>query len=112
MFYRDGVSEGEFSTVLQRELSQMAGKLLILWSTLPSADTTPTFIVVLKKDEYYGSDTNKWPSLNFIIVGKRHHIRFFPRPGEPGCEKGNGNMPPGFVVDTGMLRPLTSWKSA
>ncbi|KAM6492052.1 Piwi domain containing protein [Amanita muscaria] len=88
LFYRDGVSEGEFSTVLQRELSQMA--------------------VVLKKDEYYGSDTKKWPSLNFIVVGKRHHIRFFPRPGEPGCERGNGNMPPGFVVDTDIVHPTNA----
>jgi eukaryotic translation initiation factor 2C len=55
---------------------------------------------------HYGLEQQKWPQLVFIIVGKRHHFRFFPDPrtGAGADAKGNGNLYPGFVVDQGKLR--------
>ena len=42
------------------------------------------------------------PKLTFIVVGKRHHIRFFPRDGE--ADK-SGNAPAGLVVDDVITSP-------
>ncbi|KAG6832703.1 hypothetical protein H0H92_012275 [Tricholoma furcatifolium] len=76
--FRDGVSEGEFQIIIDKEVASMRGVL----------------------EEEYGKDTQRWPELNFIIVGKRHHFRFFAdRDGQD--PKGNGNLYSGFVVDRG-----------
>lgn len=53
--YRDGVSEGQYKIVLEREL--------------------PAIQAAFEKQ--YG-DEKKWPKLTIIIVGKRHHTRFYP----------------------------------
>ena len=38
--------------------------------------------------------------VTFIVVGKRHHVQFFPHdPSHPDNLR-NGNCPPGMVVDT------------
>ncbi|BHF75221.1 hypothetical protein SprV_0501831600 [Sparganum proliferum] len=68
MFYRDGVSEGEFRTVLHKELRaiQRACRLL--------------------RPDYE-------PAITFIVVQKRHHIRF--KPMDPRSR----NVDPGTVVD-------------
>lgn len=79
VFYRDGVSEGEFSQVSNVEIPRMAA-------------------VVTRK---YGPDQKKWPSLCFVVVGKKHHQRFFPRDEEGRDRSGNENMYPGYVVDVG-----------
>jgi eukaryotic translation initiation factor 2C len=79
VFYRDGVSEGEFSQVDQVEIPRMAA-------------------VVTRK---YGTDQGKWPWLCFIVVGKKHHQRFFPRDEEGRDRNGNENLYPGYVVDVG-----------
>lgn len=42
------------------------------------------------------------PKLTFIVVGKRHHIRFFPKGKSP---RKDGNAPAGLVVDTGITAP-------
>ncbi|BHF75075.1 hypothetical protein SprV_0501816900 [Sparganum proliferum] len=68
MFYRDGVSESEFQTVLHEELRaiQRACRLL---------------------------RPNYEPAITFIVVQKRHHIRF--KPMDPRAR----NVDPGTVVD-------------
>ncbi|KAL7058070.1 hypothetical protein AAHC03_016943 [Spirometra sp. Aus1] len=68
MFYRDGVSEGEFQTVWHEELRaiQRACRLL--------------------RPDYE-------PAITFIVVQKRHHIRF--KPMDPSAR----NVDPGTVVD-------------
>ncbi|KAK2459477.1 hypothetical protein APHAL10511_008511 [Amanita phalloides] len=86
IFYRDGVSEGEFSQVKNVEVPRMAA-------------------VVKKK---YGPEENKWPRLVFIVVGKRHHQRFFPRDDEGRDRSGNDNLYPGFVVDVDIVHPVFS----
>lgn len=48
-----------------------------------------------------GRDVN--PKLTFIVVGKRHHIRFFPKDKER-AEK-SGNAPAGLVVDREITSP-------
>ena len=53
--------------------------------------------------ETYGQNQASWPELTFIIVGKRHHFRFFGK-ADAQDPKGNGNLYSGFVVDQG-IRP-------
>lgn len=41
------------------------------------------------------------PMLTYIVVGKRHHIRFFPL--DTSIADRSGNCPPGFVLDSGVI---------
>ena len=43
------------------------------------------------------------PKVTFIIVSKRHHVRFMPQAG--GIVDRSGNVPAGFVADTGVTAP-------
>ena len=47
-------------------------------------------------------------TISFIVVGKRHHIRFFPAPGADSRQQDpkNGNLPSGLVVDQQVVHPL------
>lgn len=83
IFYRDGVSEGEFKKVLEFEINAIAHSF----------------------QENYGPDKKQWPSLTFIVVGKRHHIRFFPEYADRD-PKGNDNLFSGFVVDRDIVHPV------
>lgn len=76
--YRDGVSEGQYALVLQNEY--------------------PAFVAAFNK--LYGPAT-KHPKLSIIIVGKRHHTRFYPTAMKDADSK-NGNPVPGTVVDRGV----------
>ncbi|KAH9951296.1 Piwi domain-containing protein [Amylocystis lapponica] len=74
VFFRDGVSEGEYQEVSARELSQIDELLMELQSQgMPK------------------------PNVVFIVVGKRHHIRFFPTSKQDADN--SGNCPPGLIVD-------------
>ncbi|KAJ3834977.1 argonaute-like protein [Lentinula raphanica] len=76
IFYRDGVSEGQFQQVLDQEL------------------------VALQK----ACAAHKIkPKITFIVVGKRHHIRFFPT-SMSDADK-SGNCPAGTVVDQEIGHP-------
>ncbi|CAK3879278.1 RNA interference gene silencing (Qde2) [Lecanosticta acicola] len=88
VIYRDGVSEGQYSTVLENEL--------------------PAFQKAFQKR--YGAE-QKWPKIAIIIVGKRHHTRFYPTRKEdadynPQREKGSWNPQPGTVVDRGIANKV------
>ncbi|TKA80235.1 hypothetical protein B0A55_04157 [Friedmanniomyces simplex] len=76
IYFRDGVSEGQYQHVLQQEVQDMK-------ALLKTAD----------------------PNLNIpfvVIVGsKRHHVRFFPEKGDR-----NGNPLPGTLVETGVTHPF------
>ncbi|KAF8812506.1 argonaute-like protein [Phlegmacium glaucopus] len=80
IFYRDGVSEGQFKQVLTLELP------------------------LLKKA---CSDLRIDPKITIIVVGKRHHVRlvdsFFPQ-SERDADK-SGNCPAGTVVDREVAHP-------
>lgn len=75
IFYRDGVSEGQFQHVLDLELP-------------------------LIKEACQELKIN--PKITLIVVGKRHHNQLFP-PGNTGDR--TGNSPAGSVIDTGIAHP-------
>ena len=84
LLYRDGVSEGQYALVLRQEL--------------------PHFEAAFA--EMYGS-ADKWPKMAVIVVGKRHHTRFYATKladadWNPQREKGSLNTKPGTVVDRGI----------
>jgi eukaryotic translation initiation factor 2C len=76
IFYRDGVSEGQFKHVLDLELP-------------------------LIKEAC--AELNINPKITLIIVGKRHHNQIFPM-GNTGDKK-SGNAPAGSVIDTVISHP-------
>ena len=78
LYFRDGVSEGQFQHVLRQEVKDMKDLLRKMTPNLP----IPPFVV--------------------IVASKRHHIRFFPR----GNDKDrNGNPLPGTLVESGVTHP-------
>lgn len=79
LVYRDGVSEGQYDTVLREEL--------------------PCFYAAFEK--LYPAKTKK-PKISIIIVGKRHHTRFYPVKPEDGDRGGNPKN--GTVVDRGITK--------
>ncbi|KAF2003697.1 Piwi-domain-containing protein [Amniculicola lignicola CBS 123094] len=78
ILYRDGVSEGQYRIVLEQEY--------------------PSFVKAFEK--LYGAK-GKHPKISIIIVGKRHHTRFYPTKAEDADQK-TGNPQPGTVVDRGV----------
>jgi eukaryotic translation initiation factor 2C len=78
--FRDGVSEGQFDTVLEEELP----KIIDAFGRVPK-----------------GGPQGKAfrPSLTIIICGKRHHVRNWP---SDALADKNGNTRPGTVVDQGI----------
>ncbi|KAJ8880835.1 hypothetical protein PR048_017306 [Dryococelus australis] len=79
IFYRDGVSEGQFSQVLNEELQAIRRSCQSL------------------EQDYQ-------PKITFLVVQKRHHTRFFPLKRED-MDGRNNNVPPGTVVDTDITHP-------
>jgi eukaryotic translation initiation factor 2C len=84
VYYRDGVSEGQFQEVMAVE---MAG---IVTATLAYK-------------EKHGLKTEP-PPVTVCIVQKRHHVRFFP--GMPGQNQDkSGNCEPGTIIDSCVTHP-------
>ncbi|KAF8133991.1 Piwi domain-containing protein [Boletus edulis] len=79
--FRDGVSEGQFDTVLEEEL--------------------PKLLDAFKRVNPKGGPQGKpyRPQLTIVICGKRHHVRNWPA--DATADK-NGNTRPGTVVDQGI----------
>ncbi|XVF19809.1 hypothetical protein REPUB_Repub11eG0142800 [Reevesia pubescens] len=78
IFYRDGVSEGQFSQVLLHEMEAIRKACTSL-------------------------QENYLPPVTFIVVQKRHHTRLFPT--DPNQRDRSGNILPGTVVDTSICHP-------
>ncbi|KAJ7127554.1 argonaute-like protein [Mycena crocata] len=76
IFYRDGVSDGEFKQVLERELP-------LIQAACQELKISPT--------------------ITLIIVGKRHHVRLFPA-NDRDADR-SGNCPAGTVVDRDIGHP-------
>ena len=76
LYIRDGVSEGQYSAVLEEEVRDMR----LAFSRL---------------------GVKELPAFTVVIAGKRHHIRFFPEKGDR-----NGNPLPGTLVETGCTHPF------
>ncbi|XP_044270064.1 protein argonaute-2-like [Tribolium madens] len=81
VFFRDGVSEGQFEQVQREEISaiQKACKRV-------------------QKDGYE-------PKITFLVVQKRHHTRLFPVNPRDSEDK-NNNVPAGTCVDTHITNPM------
>ncbi|KAJ7976861.1 Argonaute family protein [Quillaja saponaria] len=79
LFFRDGVSEGQFNQVLLFELDAIRKACASL-------------------EEGY------LPPVTFVVVQKRHHTRFFPT--NPNQTDKSGNILPGTVVDTKICHPI------
>lgn len=80
LIYRDGVSEDQYKTVLNEEL--------------------PQFIRACR-ELYPAPDTNRQiPRITIVIVGKRHHTRFFASAENEADKKSNPRN--GTVVDRGV----------
>ncbi|KAG8815264.1 Protein argonaute-2, partial [Serendipita sp. 399] len=80
IFYRDGVSEGQFDQVAKSEIEAILDTLKFVSQTT-------------KRPQ---------PTLTFIVVGKKHHIRFFPSPDLADAKE---NALPGTVIDTDITTP-------
>ncbi|KAL8259865.1 hypothetical protein R6Q59_027818 [Mikania micrantha] len=81
IFYRDGVSEGQFNEVLLNEMDKIRKACVSL-------------------------EENYLPPVTFIVVQKRHHTRFFPvKHGDRASTDRSGNILPGTVVDTKICHP-------
>ncbi|GMJ10787.1 ARGONAUTE 5 [Hibiscus trionum] len=78
IFYRDGVSEGQFSQVLLHEMDAIRKACASL------------------QEGYL-------PPVTFVVVQKRHHTRFFPT--DRNKADRSGNILPGTVVDTKICHP-------
>lgn len=84
LVYRDGVSDGQFNMVLQKEL--------------PLVRRAAEEISLSEKIPGY------MPRITIIVSGKRHHVRFYPT--KPGDQDRTSNPPNGSIVDRGVTRPL------
>jgi eukaryotic translation initiation factor 2C len=79
VFYRDGVSEGQFMYVMDFEIRRI-------------------------KMSFQSLRVGYNPKLTFIVVQKRHHSRFLPDDHNDGVGRGK-NIPPGTVVDNVVVHP-------
>ena len=80
IYYRDGVSEGQFRAVLNRELTSLR-----------------------KACARFSPDYQ--PAVTIVCVQKRHHLRMFCKDRRDGVGKGN-NVPPGCVIDREVTHPV------
>ncbi|XP_042908422.1 protein argonaute-4 [Parasteatoda tepidariorum] len=80
IFYRDGVSDGHFQKVKEEEIMAVRRACIEL------------------QNDYQ-------PAITFVIVQKRHHVRFRPEDFRDGVRP-EGNVPPGTVVDTDIVHPV------
>ncbi|OMH79774.1 Protein argonaute 18 [Zancudomyces culisetae] len=78
VFYRDGVSEGQFNEVMAHEVKAI-------------------------NEAYAHYNSALKPKITFVIVAKRHHTRLFPANNE--AAERTGNCLPGTVVDTTIVHP-------
>ena len=79
IFYRDGVSEGQFDQVLVHEVRAVQQAC-----------------IMLEKDYR--------PRITFVVVQKRHHTRLFCENQRDEVGKAR-NVPPGTTVDSGITHP-------
>lgn len=84
LYFRDGVSEGQFTEIQNVELS-----------ALQKACKTK-----------YGPEFATKVKITMVVVQKRHHTRFFPGKSNIGRDdRRNNNVPPGTIVDKEITAP-------
>lgn len=85
MFFRDGLSEGEYAGVGELEFQDIKEAVRRVWAEVKLNDPPPL--------------------ITYLIVGKRHHVRFFPTNPQDGDRK-SGNVQAGFVASEGIANPI------
>ncbi|KAJ4341739.1 hypothetical protein N0V95_007131 [Ascochyta clinopodiicola] len=88
IYYRDGVSEGQYAAVRDEELSKIT-------SAFPRA------LQELEREHPRQSFNGGAPKLTAIICAKRHHVRFYPE----SSALPNGNCQPGTYIDDVVTSP-------
>ncbi|KAJ3030641.1 Eukaryotic translation initiation factor 2C [Rhizophlyctis rosea] len=78
VWYRDGVSEGQFGEVMTAEVNAI-------------------------RKACHRMEKGYKPSITYIVVQKRHHTRFFPL--DKADTDRSGNVMPGTVVESGICHP-------
>lgn len=81
LMYRDGVSQGEFAGVIQHEFQAIRA------ACSEMGDPTAGYC----------------PPITYIVVQKRHHMRFIPKNAKDA--EASGNVPPGLCVDSNVCHP-------
>ena len=86
--WRDGVSEGQYQAVVDKELPQIRNACR----------------------EVYSKEVNAkaFPKLTMMVVGKRHQIRFYPTDDREIRKNAKRNCPNGTVMDRGVTN-AQSW---
>lgn len=79
IFYRDGVSEGQFKQVLDHEYKAI-------------------------REACFALDPSYCPPITFIVVQKRHNTRLFPT--DSSMADRSGNVLPGTLVDQAIIHPF------
>eukprot|EP00878_Enallax_costatus_P011253 GHUV01011750.1.p1 GENE.GHUV01011750.1~~GHUV01011750.1.p1 ORF type:complete len:582 (+),score=200.21 GHUV01011750.1:324-2069(+) len=78
IYYRDGVADSQFPTVLEYEYTAF-------------------------RQACYALEETYCPPITFVVVQKRHNTRLFP--GDQAGADSSGNCLPGTVVDSGICHP-------
>ncbi|KDR82046.1 hypothetical protein GALMADRAFT_221933 [Galerina marginata CBS 339.88] len=86
IFFRDGLSEGEYERVARQEITDIKGACIDLWAS--KGIKIPI------------------PALTFIVVGKRHHAVFFPSGQGQGDRTGNCHA--GSLIDNTITHPAVN----
>ncbi|KAL8292907.1 hypothetical protein RQP46_000601 [Phenoliferia psychrophenolica] len=84
IFFRDGVSEGQFS------------------STLATAVKTEVAAIRSAIEKLGGGYA---PTVTYVVCGKRHHMSFFPK-NDADADRKNFNVKSGTTIDTDITSPL------
>ncbi|VDC05978.1 unnamed protein product [Peniophora sp. CBMAI 1063] len=110
LFYRDGVSEGEFERVSEFEIPAIDLAWKKFWETqlghmqqknigyIPQGELE---IKLIPREREFCPPLQ----LTFVVVGKRHHVKFFPSQGTPTDR--SGNVRGGLVVDRDIVSPTS-----
>ncbi|KAF3930350.1 hypothetical protein ABW19_dt0209036 [Dactylella cylindrospora] len=103
VLFRDGVSESQYKQVLATEIAAIDGELKKEVGEVNSLLLSK--MAGLGVGEKSPAKTATIPKLTVIVVGKRHHTRFFPTNPD---ETERNNTEPGLVVDRSVTAVRTS----
>ena len=99
LFYRDGVSEGQFEQVAQTEIRALRGELSIVYDLI-------TRLKNFLAEACLGIDGNYKPKITYVICAKRHHVRILPINDQNRNEADrSGNSKAGTIIDTEIVHP-------
>ena len=89
------MSEGQFRQVLDIELPKLRG----VFTSIHLTNGSSIYLYVAACTEL-----DITPAITVIVVGKRHHVRFFPA--DPSQADKSGNCKAGTVVDREITHPV------